>query len=216
MSDQLTHSAPLPSAESVRHQWVVPAVQAVVIVVVSAALGVLGGWLWQRWWTPGEGIVWQGQWNKGLLFLDQKTFAQRWSENAHQDLFSAVAIYLLIALVAGAIVGLLAAFFLARREIVTLAAVIIGGVVGGTLMGAVGMALGPADPNALAPHTANGVLLPDQLQLKGATWHLDLFGRHLAPNLLYLAFPGAALLVLVIVFLAYDRSHGTKPAETES
>lgn len=211
MSDQLTHSAPLSSAATVGRQWILPAVQALTIVAASAGLGVLGGWLWERWWTPGEGMVWQGQWNKGLMWLDQKTFAQRWSENAHQDIFSAVAIYLLLAVAAGLLIGLLASVVLARREIVTLAAVLVGGILGGTVMGKVGMALGPTDPHALAPHAANGALLPDNLQLSGLSWHLDLFGWHLAPNLLYLAFPGAALLVLVIVFLAFDGSRRTQP-----
>lgn len=211
MSDQLTHPASLPPARTARRGWVVPAVQAATTVAVSAALGVLGGWLWERWWTPGQGMVWQGQWNKGLLYLNQKTFAQRWSENAHQDVFSAVAIYLVLAVAAGVLVGLLASFVLARRETVTLGAVIVGGIVGGVLMGVVGTRLGPTDPNSLAPHTANGVLLPDNLRLTGVSFHLDLFGWHVAPNLLALAFPGAALLVLVIVFLAHDRSPRSHP-----
>lgn len=214
MSDQLTHEAPLPSAEAVRRQWLVPAGLAAIIVAICAGLGFLGGWLWERLWTPGEGLVWQGQWNKGLLFLDPKTFAQRWSENVHQDVFSAVAIYLLLALAAGALVGLLAVFVLARRELVTLIALVVGGIVGGWVMGAFGLSLGPADPNTLAPHTADGVLLPDQLQLSGMSWHVDIFGWHIAPNLLYLAFPGASLLVLAIAFLALERSHRKSSPET--
>lgn len=206
MSDQLTHPAPIPAAQTVRRGWVVPSVQAVTIVVVCGVLGLIGGWLWERLWTPGRGLVWHGQWNKGLLYLNQKTFAQRWSENVHQDIYSAVAIYLLIALAAGALIGLVAAFLLARREIVTLGALSVGGVLGGWVMGAFGIALGPTDPNTVAAHSANGVILPDSLQLDGLNWHLNLFGWHLTPNLLYLAFPGAALLVLAIVFLAFDRA----------
>jgi len=209
MSDQLTHPASLPPAATVRRRWALPAAQAALILVLSGGLGVLGGVLWERLWTPGRGMVWDDKWNKGLLFLNPKTFAQRWSENAHQDIFAAVALYLLIALVAGVLVGLVASLVLARQELTTLVAVIVGGLLGGTLMGSVGMALGPSNPNAVAAHTANGVLLPDQLQLTGVSWHLNLFGWHVAPNLLYLAFPGASLLALAVVFLFLDRSRRT-------
>lgn len=209
MSDQLTHEAPLPSAESVRRPWVVPTGQAVAIVVLCVGAGAVAGWLWEHLWTPGRGMVWQGQWNKGLLYLNQKTFAQMWSENAHQDVWSAVGIYTAIAAAAGLVCGLVAVFLLARSPLVTLAALVVGGVAGGVVMGRLGMALGPADPTTLARHTANGVVLPDRLQLSGMNWHLSLFGWHLAPNLLYLTFPGVALLVLGVVFLAFDRRAGT-------
>lgn len=208
MSDQLTHEAP-PSTQPVRRQWVLPAGQAVAIVVLCAGVGAFAGWLWEHLWTPSRGMVWQGQWNKGLLYLNQKTFAQVWSENAHQDLWSAVGIYTALAAAAGALCGLVAVLALARNALVTLAAVAVGGIVGGVVMGRVGMALGPADPNALASHAKNGVLLPERLQLSGMNWHLHIGGWHLAPNLLYLTFPGAGLLVLGVVFLAFDRSPRT-------
>lgn len=206
MSDQLTHEASLPSAEPVRRPWAVPAAQAAAIVVLCVGAGAVAGWLWERLWTPARGMVWQGQWNKGLLYLDQKTFAQLWSENAHQDVWSAVGIYTAIAAAAGLVCGLVAVFLLARNPLVTLTSLGVGGVAGGVVMGRLGMALGPDDPNELAKHAGNGVLLPDRLQLSGVNWHLNLFGWHLAPNLLYLTFPGVALLVLGVVFLTFDGS----------
>jgi len=218
MSDQLTHAAPLPSAQTARRQWVVPAVQAAVIVVACLGLGAVGGWLWERLWTPAQGLVWQGQWNKGLLWLNTKTFAQGWSENAHQDVYSGLGLYVLVAGCAGIAIGLVAAFLLARHELVTLAALGVGGLGGGILMAHLGVALSPADPTTLAPHTANGVLLPDRLQLMGTTWpvhlrhwHLHFGSWHPAIDFAHFAFPGGALLALAVVFLAFDRRPKAAP-----
>lgn len=199
MSDELTHppvsaATPLPDAEEGRpagREWRAPALQGVTIVLLCAVLGAFGGWLWERLWTPATGIVWNGVWHKGLLSLDPSTFAQTWSENAHQDVFDGTAIYVVISLVGGLAVGLFASFLLDRSELVTLGALLVGGVIAAALMEVVGVHLSVPDPNSLAGATPNGVVLDDRI--------------HLATPGLYAVFPGAALLALALVFLLFDR-----------
>jgi len=175
-------------------------VQGLTIVVLFVVIGAFCGWLWERLWTPATGIVWQGQWHKGLIALDPKTFAQAWSENAHQDVFSGTAIYVVIAVVAGLAVGLFAAFLLDASELVTLGALVVGGLLAGLVAQQVGLHLSAADPNSVAPSAPNGAVLDDRIHL--ASW--GLWG----------VFPGAALVPLAMVFLIFDRP-GRSAEESE-
>lgn len=196
MSDELTHPR-VPAAHEPtdrpqgRPGWGAPAVQGATIVVLFVVVGAFCGWLWERLWTPATGLVWQGQWHKGLIALDPKTFAQAWSENAHQDVFSGTAIYTVIGIVAGLAVGAFAAFLLDAAELVTLGALIVGGLLAGLVAQRVGLHLSAPSPDALAPTTPNGAVLDDRIHLAG--W--GLWG----------VFPGAALIPLAMVFLIFDR-----------
>lgn len=185
MSDELT--AHRSSAIS----WRVPTLQALGIVALAVVLGVAAGLLWHRWWTPATGLVWDHQWHKGLIWINPTTLAQGWNENANQDVFAATGTYVVLTAVAGLVLGLVAALALARAELVTLAATIVGGLGGAAVAAWIGFARGASDPNTLAKHLPNRAELPDNL--------------HWAGPWLIAAMPAFALAVLGVVFLALDR-----------
>jgi hypothetical protein len=156
-----------------RPWWVVAVVQAVVIVVAFAVVGAACGWLWYHLWDAPSGVVADHQWftNEAGLRAD----------------FDGVAWYVAIALVAGLVLGVLAAWLLDRSELVTLAAVVVGSVLAAYVMLRVGVHLSPADPHQLARTAADGD------KLKGAL--------HVDPWPPRAAFPFGALLGLALVYL---------------
>lgn len=159
-------------------------VQAIAIVVGIVVLGgVLGGFLVERLWTAPQGMVVQHHWYRGITSLHPLTQAQ----NADQGVFAGLAWYAAASCVLGVVLGALAAALLARSELVTLAAVAIGGLAAGVVMRLVAVALAPPDPTGPARSAADGTILPDTLHL-GPWWTIILL-------------PGAALLGLAAVFL---------------
>jgi hypothetical protein len=84
-----------------------------------------------------------------------------------------------------------------RSELVTLVAVLGGALLAGWLMSHVGGFLGPADPRSLAATANTGTHLPDHLVVSGKSE--------------LRAFPGGALVGLVVVFLGLSRHHATRP-----
>lgn len=159
-------------------------IQAAVIVVGFVVIaGVLGGFLVERLWSPPDGMVYQHEWFRGLISLDPLTEA----ENADQGVFAGLGWYAAISCLGGLLLGALAAGLLASSELVTLPAVLVGGLAAGVVMRVVATALAPADPTALARHAADGTVFPDTLHL-GPWWTITLV-------------PGAALLALAAVFL---------------
>lgn len=193
MSEQLTMPPQPPMAAEAgggfpwREQWRVLTVQAGGIVVLFAVVGVAGGFLVERLCDPPEGMVYQHHWQRGLLSLKPLLLAQ----NADQGVFDGVAWFAVVAIVAGLLLGAVAALFLARAELVTLAAVVVGGVVGGLIMYAVAVHAAPPDPSRLARTATQGTVLPDTLRL-GSRW-------------IVLTVPGGALVSLAGVFLLIGR-----------
>jgi hypothetical protein len=172
--DQLTH------APATRDGWVVTAlVQAALVVVVFAAAGALAGVVWEWIWTPPTGVVVDHEWLVGLAALRSE--------------FSATGLYVVVASVAGLLVGVFCGVFLDRSELVTLAAALIGAALAGWVMVQVGQALGPPDPRELAKSAANRTRLPSDLRLAGRS-----------P---YIAFPAGAMLGLAIALLGLSRRH---------
>jgi hypothetical protein len=188
MSDQLTAPPPPPlEAEAGpgfpwREQWRRLVGQAALIVV-----GIAGGFLVERLWDRPEGMVYQHQWRRGLVSLDPPTLAQ----NADQGVFDGVGWYVVVAIAVGLVLGAVAALFLARAELVTLAAVLVGACAAGVIMYAVARNVAPPDPAHLARTAAQGTVLPDTLRL-GSPW-------------IVLACPGGALASLAAVFLLTGR-----------
>lgn len=175
MPEQLTHELPATRAGSL-----VPVlVQAVIVLVAFAGAGVLAGVVWEWWWTPPVGVVVDGEWLLGLGGLRAE--------------FSATGVYVVVASVAGLVVGALCGLFLDRAELVTLAAVVAGAVLAGWVMTEVGHALGPPDPRALAEAARNGTRLPGDLRIAGTS-----------P---YVAFPVGATLGLAVVLLGLTKRH---------
>ncbi|WP_028645682.1 hypothetical protein [Nocardioides sp. URHA0020] len=171
------------------------AVHLVLVVVALAALGALAGAVWQWLWTPTMGVVVDHRWTAGDAIGLQHEFAGTgW--------------YVAIGTVAGLVAGVAAALLVDRQPLGTLAAVLVGSVLGAWLMVVVGTALGPADPTVLARTAADGTRLPMQLSVSG---HGPL-----------IAYPGGALLGLMVVFVGLsartrpDRSEGQPHTSPES
>ncbi len=187
MSEQLTAPpARTPRADEPRGRLtaLLPyALQALVIVAVFAAAGALAGVIWEWLWTPPTGVAVHHQWIQ--------------DESGLRDNFAGTGTYVLVAVVAGALVGAGVALLLNRSELVTLVAVLGGSLLAGWVMLHVGMALGPADPHPLAASAKDLTDLPGQLKVAG--------------KVSMRAFPGGALIGLTIVFLGLSRHRATRP-----
>ena len=116
-----------------------------------AVVGALGGWLWYRLWDVPHGVVSGHQWYT--------------SEAGLRDDFAGTGLYVAISVLAGLLLGGLAAWFLDRSELVTLVAVIGGSVLAAYVMLRVGYHLSPADPHELARSAADGTRLDGALRV---------------------------------------------------
>jgi hypothetical protein len=170
----------LTDEPATRDGWVVPAIaQAGIVVAIFAAAGVLAGVVWEWLWTPPVGVVADGEWLLDLTGLRAE--------------FSATGVYVVVASVAGLLVGALCGLFLDRAELVTLVAVLVGATLAGCVMVQVGQALGPPDPRELAETASNSTRLPSDLTIVGTS-----------P---YVAFPAGATLGLAVVLLGITKRH---------
>ena len=97
----------------------------------------------------------------------------------------------------GLLMAVLLAVLFDRTEIATLIAVLAGSVLAGWVMYRVGLALSPADPRTLADSVKNGTRLPGRLAVDGGS-----------P---FRAFPGGAMLGLVIVYFGLSRRRDKRP-----
>jgi len=182
MSDGLTSPDRLESTEGRRTSRVV-VLQVVAIVVVFAVVGALLGLLWYHLWDTPTGVVSSGQW-----FTD---------EAGLRDTFQGTGWYVVLAVAAGLVLGLVSAWVADRSELATLAAVVVGSVLAGLLMYLVGTHLSPGDPHVLAKTAKDGAKLDGQLTVDG--W---------SPRA---AFPFGALLGLVLVYFLTSRRTPAEP-----
>jgi hypothetical protein len=169
-------------------------VQVAIIAVAFVIGGLAAGLAAATRWTPPTGMVLEGQWYRGLVSVDPPTIAQ----NIDQDVFAATAWFSVCAIVLGLLVGIAAAVWLNRSELVTLAALTVWGAVGGGLMLLVTTLLSPDDPSGLAKGAADGTVLQDSFQL-ASPW-------------LVLLVPGSAMLALMVIFLMW-APHGDDSAD---
>jgi hypothetical protein len=151
--------------------------QVVVSVVLLVLAGALAGVVWVWLWTPPTGVVVDHRWVP--------------DESGLPNDFSATGSYVAIAAVTGLLVAVLLGVIFDRAEIVTLLAVLAGSVLAGWVMYHVGLALSPADPRSLADSVEDGTRLPGRLMVDGSS-----------P---FRAFPGGAMLGLVIVYFGLSR-----------
>jgi hypothetical protein len=151
----------------------------VVSVVLLAVAGAAAGVVWVWLWTPPSGVVVDHRWVQ--------------DETGLRGDFSATGSYVAVAAVTGLLAAVLLAVLFDRAEVVTLIAVLAGSVLAGWVMYRVGLALSPADPRALADSAKDGTRLPGRLAVDGDS-----------P---FRAFPGGAMLGLVIVYLGLSRRH---------
>jgi len=181
----------MPGQLNLRH----PVLQLIAVLLGLVVVGALCGLLWEWLWTPAQGVVVKHAW-----------YPISWDRAQPAD-FSGTGWYVAISLVAGLVLGALAAWRVDHWPIATLVVVAVGGLVGAVLMRVVGYSVRPGDPNVLANTAANGTPLPSTLHL--ASWWL------------VLAMPGAALAGLTVVFLlaggrAVEKSVLSEPAELSS
>ncbi|MEI7058066.1 hypothetical protein WBG06_19725 [Nocardioides sp. CCNWLW239] len=172
-------------------------VQVAIIVAAFVVGGLVAGYAAATLWRPPTGMVLDGKWYRGLISIDPPTIAQ----NIDQGVFAATGWFSVCAIALGLLVGIAAAVWLHRSEIVTLAAVTVGGAIGGALMLLVTTLLSPEDPNRLAKRAADGAVLPDSFQL-ASPW-------------LILLVPGSAMLALMVIFLMWAPREGAEPGHLD-
>lgn len=154
-----------------------PAFVAGAVVVAYAVVAALAGWLWEWWWTPPAGLVYEGAWGLEGAQLSRD--------------FDGTGRYVLLAFCAGLVLAAILALTLSHHELAVLAGVLVGSCLAAYLMATVGHALGPADPAALAEDAADLSRLPGELRLRGRSpW---------------LAFPLGSLTGVLAVWLGFTR-----------
>lgn len=158
--------APVASELPPRSPWAPVARQLVLVLVVFAAAGAAGGWLWFRLWDPPQGVVFEGEW-----YLD---------EDGLRGVFSGTGWFVLVAAAAGLVLGALCAYVFDRSELATLTAVLLGSALATLVMWRVGLELSPADPRALAETAADGDRLPGRIDVSGLSPFLMLPATALA------------------------------------
>lgn len=150
-------------------------------VAAYVVAGLVAGVVWERLWSAPEGLTYGGEW-----FL----------EPAGPDhSFQGAALYVLIALPLGLVLAVLASMR-PGREVVTVAAVLVGSTLGAVVMYAVGHGLGPPDPQALAAGQPDFTPLPGDLVLGSSTP-----GEAPFASTALIAMPAGAMAGLVGVYL---------------
>ncbi|WP_110181582.1 hypothetical protein [Nocardioides solisilvae] len=175
-----------PGAARARH--------LVVLLLLWAVCGALLGVAWFALWEPPVGQAYEGQW-----FLTR--------EGLDQDA-SATALFALLGVAGGLLLGVLTAVWGRDRELVTLGAACVGSVLAAWLMFQVGHALGPPDPREVAVGAAPLQEIPADLRLAGADadpWPLWF------ESSAFSALPGGALLGIVGVLLSSGTSGSARP-----
>lgn len=164
MSDQLTDADPAAFPEQPAEAAERPGawkryrrslLQALVIIVAFAVLGVAGGWLWNHLYDAPRGIAYQGKW----LGLDEQDYRGQ---------FSGTALYAIIAGIGALVLGTAAAYLLDRDELITLVAIVAGACLAAYVMTCVGESLGNPDPAPLAAVAKDRTSIPGDLRL--ARW----------------------------------------------
>jgi hypothetical protein len=178
-------AAAAPPAPTARPAWLGAVLQGLAVVAVFAGVGALCGLLWFRLWDVPHGVVAGHQWYT--------------SETGLRADFSGTGLYVVIAVVAGLLLGALAAWRCDRSELVTLVAVVGGSILAGYLMLRVGYHRSAPDPHHLALVAKEGTKLDGALRVDSGP-----------PKA---AFPFGALLGLAVV---YASTLGRTPTEVRT
>jgi len=161
------------------------------VLAAFVVAGVAAGALWERLWDAPAGLTYQGQW---------------YLEPAGPDFsFEAIALFVLIAFPLGLVLAVLCGI---RRghEVATVVTVLLAAGVAAFVMYAVGTALGPGDPQALAAGKADYTPLDGGLGLTApdpgrVPWHSSAL----------VAFPAGAMTGLVGTYLLGSRGFVRRP-----
>lgn len=159
-----------------------PARRAVVVVAVLVAGGAVAGVVWELLWTPPPGVA----------------LAERFSltSSGLTESFAGTALYVLVAVATGLLLGAVVALRADGAELVTLGAVVLGSLLAAAVMAVVGAALGPPDADDAARGLEDYAPLRQDLRIEGV-----------GP---YLAFPSGALLGAGTVFLSLSRGSSSR------
>jgi ribose/xylose/arabinose/galactoside ABC-type transport system permease subunit len=148
---------------------------AVGIVAVFAAVAAACGWLWRSRLHVPPGLVVGHRW-----------YPNPWDQGQRAD-FASTAWYVVIALAAGLVLGVLTVLFSRAPEVVTLVALAAGSALAAWVMLRVGLHGAPPDPAAAARTAADGTRLSGTLTHPGRA--------------ALLSFPLAALVPAAVLFL---------------
>jgi len=96
-------------------------VQVAIIVAAFIVGGLAAGLAAATLWTPPTGMVLEDKWYRGLISIDPPAIGQ----NIDQGVFAATAWFSVCAIVLGLLVGIAAAVWLNRSELVTLGALMV-------------------------------------------------------------------------------------------
>ena len=154
---------------------------ALIVVVIFVVVGAVSGFVWHLLWAPAP---------EGLVFDGVPRF-----DNDQE--FRSTGLYLIIATVAGLIVGLLCTYVFECHEVWTLMAVALGSVAAGFVMLGVGHALGPDSAASFAEQAE------DFEKVRG-----DLHATWLAVGV---SFPAGALLGSVTVLSIFAGRTSGEP-----
>jgi hypothetical protein len=160
-----------------------PARQVVLVLLAYVVVGAIAGAVWEWVWTPPVHII-----------------------RNHQVYYASYASLRLVGAAASALLSVVVCLLTRRRELVTLASVLVGSVLAALVMRLVGGWLGPADPLSIAATAADNTQVPGSLVVTGRT--------------AYLVWPVVSLFVLALVFFAWpgadptsSHDHTSDPAE---
>jgi hypothetical protein len=158
MSDGLTATTdhqplPAPPGHPGRPAWLGTVLEGLAVLTAFAGTGALGGLLWVRLWDQPRGVVSDHEWYTSESGLRADVAGTGW--------------YVVIAVLAGLLLGVLAAWLGRRSELVTLAAVVGGSVLAAYLMLQVGHHRSPPDPHVLALTAKDGTKLDGALEVHG-------------------------------------------------
>jgi hypothetical protein len=181
--DPATGRADRP-ADRARLAWRGLVLENLAVLAAFAVVGLVAGWLWERWATPPTGAVVDGSWNLGRR-VDGDYLVGDTDSLGHA--FEVVGTFVLVGAAAGLVLGVLVALLCRRSELVTLVVVAASSVLAVFLCYRVGLALGPSDPGVAASGSADGTMLSGDLAID-----------QLSP---FVGLPLAALVGLTVTYL---------------
>jgi MFS family permease len=183
MTDQSTFATADPDPRRDR-RLLRPLLEGVVVLAIFAAVGAACGWFWEHRSTPPSGLAYQGKWYP--------------DSTGTEHVFDATGSFVVIAAIAGLVLGLLCAWLFSASEIVTVLAILAGGALAAWLMHTVGMHLAPSDPLARAKDAKDLTPLGGTLRTSGDSYRV--------------AFPSAAVLGAALVYLCFPARRRPMPA----
>lgn len=183
MTDQST----LPGTHSrlPAHRLIRPLVEGAAILGIFALAGVVCGWIWEARWTAPTGVVYRGKWYPDGTGTDR--------------MFDGTGSFVVIAAIAGLLLGLVCAWLFTASEIGTVLAALAGGALAAWIMHTVGLHLAPGDPVGRARDGVEVAKVSGTLQTYGDSYRV--------------AFPGAAMVGPTLVYLCFPARRRVQAAE---